>query len=87
MLSIGRKAESLGYDSLSVNDHIVFRINWLDSLSILSAVAAVTNRIKLGTSVLNIVSSFSSSGKIFLKYVITTFSLAKDLRFNKGNII
>ena len=32
MLSIARKAESLGYDSLSVNDHIVFRTSWLDSL-------------------------------------------------------
>ena len=40
MLSIARKAESLGYDSLSVNDHIVFRTSWLDSLSTLSAVAA-----------------------------------------------
>jgi alkanesulfonate monooxygenase SsuD/methylene tetrahydromethanopterin reductase-like flavin-dependent oxidoreductase (luciferase family) len=55
ILSIARKAESLGYDSLSVNDHIVFRTSWLDSLSILSGVAAVTNRIKLGTSILNIV--------------------------------
>ena len=55
MLSIARKAESLGYSSLSVNDHIVFRTSWLDSLSALSAVAAVTNRIKLGTSILNIV--------------------------------
>src|SRR5919109_716387 len=55
MLSIARKAESLGYDSLSVNDHIVFRTSWLDSLCTLSAVAAVTNRIKLGTSLLNIV--------------------------------
>jgi alkanesulfonate monooxygenase SsuD/methylene tetrahydromethanopterin reductase-like flavin-dependent oxidoreductase (luciferase family) len=55
MLSIARKAESLGYDSVSVNDHIVFRTSWLDSLSTLSAVAAVTNRIKLGTSILNIV--------------------------------
>src|SRR5919108_1640611 len=55
ILSIARKAESLGYDSLSVNDHIVFRTSWLDSLSTLSAVAAVTNRIKLGTSILNIV--------------------------------
>jgi alkanesulfonate monooxygenase SsuD/methylene tetrahydromethanopterin reductase-like flavin-dependent oxidoreductase (luciferase family) len=54
ILSIARKAESLGYDSLSVNDHIVFRTSWLDSLSTLSAVAAVTNRIKLGTSILNI---------------------------------
>ena len=55
ILSIARKAESLGYDSLSVNDHIVFRTSWLDALSTLSAVAAVTNRIKLGTSILNIV--------------------------------
>ncbi|MFZ0648342.1 MAG: LLM class flavin-dependent oxidoreductase [Nitrososphaeraceae archaeon] len=55
ILSIARKAESLGYDSLSVNDHIVFRTGWLDSLTTLSAVAAVTDRIKLGTSVLNIV--------------------------------
>jgi alkanesulfonate monooxygenase SsuD/methylene tetrahydromethanopterin reductase-like flavin-dependent oxidoreductase (luciferase family) len=55
ILSIARKAESLGYDSLSVNDHIVFRTSWLDSLSTLSAVAAITNRIKLGTSILNIV--------------------------------
>jgi alkanesulfonate monooxygenase SsuD/methylene tetrahydromethanopterin reductase-like flavin-dependent oxidoreductase (luciferase family) len=55
MLSIARKAESLGYDSLSVNDHIVFRTSWLDSLITLSAVAAVTKRIKLGTAILNIV--------------------------------
>ena len=55
ILSIAIKAESLGFDSLSVNDHIVFRTSWLDALSTLSAVAAVTNRIKLGTSILNIV--------------------------------
>ena len=55
IFSIARKAESLGYDSLSVNDHIAFRTSWLDSLSTLSAVAAVINRIKLGTSILNIV--------------------------------
>ncbi len=55
ILSIARKAELLGYDSLSVNDHIVFRTSWLDALSTLSAAAAVTNRIKLGTSILNIV--------------------------------
>jgi hypothetical protein len=36
MLSIATKAESLGYDSLSVNDHIIFRTSWLDSLSTLS---------------------------------------------------
>jgi alkanesulfonate monooxygenase SsuD/methylene tetrahydromethanopterin reductase-like flavin-dependent oxidoreductase (luciferase family) len=55
ILSIATKAESLGYDSLSINDHIVFRTTWLDALITLSAVAAVTNRIKLGTSILNIV--------------------------------
>src|SRR6476620_10618741 len=55
ILSIAIKAEFLGYDSLSVNDHVVFRTSWLDSLSALSAVAAVTNKIKLGTSILNIV--------------------------------
>ena len=55
ILSIARKAESLGYDSLSVNDHIVFRTSWLDSLCTLSAVATITDRIKLGTSIVNIV--------------------------------
>ena len=55
ILAIVKKAEFLGYDSLSVNDHIVFRTSWLDSLSVLSAVAAVTDKIKLGTSILNIV--------------------------------
>jgi len=55
ILSIVKRAEFLGYDSLSVNDHIVFRTSWLDSLSVLSAVAGVTSKIKLGTSILNIV--------------------------------
>ena len=43
ILSIARKAESLGYDSLSVNDHIVSRTSWLDALSTLS-VAASSNQ-------------------------------------------
>jgi alkanesulfonate monooxygenase SsuD/methylene tetrahydromethanopterin reductase-like flavin-dependent oxidoreductase (luciferase family) len=55
IISIARKAESLGYDSLSVNDHIIFRTSWLDSLCTLSAVATITDRIKLGTSIINIV--------------------------------
>ena len=40
---------------LSVNDHIISRTSWLDVLSTLSAVASLTNRIKLGRSILNIV--------------------------------
>src|SRR5919206_4945133 len=55
ILSFAQKAELLGYDSLSVNDHIVFRTSWLDAISTLSAVAAITNKIKVGTSILNIV--------------------------------
>lgn len=55
IISIAQHAEALGYDSLSVNDHIVFNTSWLDAISSLSAVAASTSRIKLGTSILNIV--------------------------------
>jgi probable F420-dependent oxidoreductase len=55
MISFAQKAEELGYDSLSVNDHIVFRTGWIDAISTLSAIAAVTNRIKIGTSILNVV--------------------------------
>jgi hypothetical protein len=45
MLSIARKAVSLGYDSLSVNDHIVFRTSWvaLYSLSIYIYIYIHTN--------------------------------------------
>jgi alkanesulfonate monooxygenase SsuD/methylene tetrahydromethanopterin reductase-like flavin-dependent oxidoreductase (luciferase family) len=55
LISFAQKAEELGYDSLSVNDHIVFRTSWLDSISSLSAIAVTTRRIKIGTSILNIV--------------------------------
>jgi alkanesulfonate monooxygenase SsuD/methylene tetrahydromethanopterin reductase-like flavin-dependent oxidoreductase (luciferase family) len=55
VISFAQEAESLGYDSLSINDHVVFRKSWLDPLSTLAAVAATTSAIKLGTSILNIV--------------------------------
>lgn len=55
IISFARKAEELGYDSLSVNDHIVFRTDWLDAITSLSAIAAVTNKIKIGSSILNVV--------------------------------
>jgi alkanesulfonate monooxygenase SsuD/methylene tetrahydromethanopterin reductase-like flavin-dependent oxidoreductase (luciferase family) len=55
IISFARKAEELGYDSLSVNDHIVFRTDWLDAITSLSAIAAVTNRIRIGSSILNVV--------------------------------
>src|ERR671911_565291 len=55
IISFAQHAEALGYDSLSVNDHIVFHTSWLDAISTLSAVAASTTRILVGTSILNIV--------------------------------
>jgi alkanesulfonate monooxygenase SsuD/methylene tetrahydromethanopterin reductase-like flavin-dependent oxidoreductase (luciferase family) len=55
IVSRAQYAEALGYDSLSVNDHLVFHTSWLDALSTLSAVAASTTRILVGTSILNIV--------------------------------
>jgi alkanesulfonate monooxygenase SsuD/methylene tetrahydromethanopterin reductase-like flavin-dependent oxidoreductase (luciferase family) len=55
ILSFAKKSEELGFDSLSVNDHIVFQTSWLDAISALSAVASSTHRINLATSVLNIV--------------------------------
>ena len=41
LISFAQKTEELGYDSLSVNDHIVFRTGWLDAISSLSAIAAL----------------------------------------------
>jgi alkanesulfonate monooxygenase SsuD/methylene tetrahydromethanopterin reductase-like flavin-dependent oxidoreductase (luciferase family) len=55
IISLAQYAEALGYDSLSVNDHIVFHTSWLDAISTLSAVAASTTRVLIGTSILNIV--------------------------------
>jgi alkanesulfonate monooxygenase SsuD/methylene tetrahydromethanopterin reductase-like flavin-dependent oxidoreductase (luciferase family) len=55
IISLAQYAEALEYDSLSVNDHIVFHTSWLDAICTLSAVAASTTRIFIGTSILNIV--------------------------------
>lgn len=55
ILSSARKAEELGFDSLSVNDHVAFTTSWVDPISALASAASVTRKIKLGTSILNIV--------------------------------
>ncbi|MFT4616140.1 MAG: hypothetical protein ACI89G_000196 [Minisyncoccia bacterium] len=52
-----QRAEELGFDSLWITDHIItahrfYRVSWLDSLMTLSHVAAVTEQIQLGTSIL-----------------------------------
>lgn len=55
--SFARRAEELGFDSLWITDHVVtarrfYSVSWLDSLMTLSHVAAITERVKLGTSIL-----------------------------------
>jgi probable F420-dependent oxidoreductase len=52
-----QRAEELGFDSLWITDHIVtahrfYRVGWLDSLMTLSHVAAITEKVRLGTSIL-----------------------------------
>src|SRR4030088_1799629 len=51
------KAEELGFDSLFITDHLLtasrfYRVSWTEPMMTLSHVAAVTSRVKLGTSVL-----------------------------------
>jgi probable F420-dependent oxidoreductase len=51
------KAEELGFDSLFITDHLLtatrfYRVSWSEPMMTLSHVAAVTSRVKLGTSVL-----------------------------------
>jgi probable F420-dependent oxidoreductase len=59
IMSCARQAEHLGFDSLWTNDHVLIPRHLvipyetiLECLVVLSAVAAITNRVRLGTSVL-----------------------------------
>ena len=51
------RAEELGFESLFITDHLLtahrfYRVSWTEPLMTLAHAAAVTSRIKLGTSVL-----------------------------------
>lgn len=51
------RAEELGFDSLFVTDHLLtatrfYRVSWLEPLTTLAYAAAVTSRVRLGTSIL-----------------------------------
>jgi probable F420-dependent oxidoreductase len=50
-LAQARLAESFGFDSLWVGDHVAFHVPMLDSLSLLAFLAAATSRVTLGTCV------------------------------------
>ncbi|MFQ5795761.1 MAG: LLM class F420-dependent oxidoreductase [Candidatus Bipolaricaulia bacterium] len=60
ILEVARRAEELGFDSIWVTDHllvprtfdIIYRDNMLEPIALLSHLAAVTRRVKLGTSVI-----------------------------------
>src|SRR6185436_2587838 len=51
VLALARRAEAAGFDSLWAGDHVSFYIPILESLTLLSFVAAATERVKLGTAV------------------------------------
>lgn len=51
MLQQARRAESLGFDSLWVGDHVAFHVPILESLSLLAFLAGATERVVLGTAV------------------------------------
>ena len=55
--AFARHAEECGFDSLWITDHVVtarrfYSVSWLDSLMTLSHVAAITERVRLGSSIL-----------------------------------
>src|SRR4030067_3145604 len=51
-VAFAQAAEELGFDSLWVGDHILWRTPLLEPLTLLAALATRTTRIKLGTGVL-----------------------------------
>lgn len=51
VMSRTHQIEAAGFDSLWVGDHIAFHIPKLESLSLLAFVAAITDRIQLGTAI------------------------------------
>jgi len=57
LLEFAVEVERLGFDSLFITDHVMaarhfYDVSWLDSLTTLTFVAAVTERVRLGTSIL-----------------------------------
>jgi probable F420-dependent oxidoreductase len=51
VLTLARRIEDVGFDSIWVGDHVSFYIPILESLTTLAFVAGVTERVRLGTAV------------------------------------
>lgn len=57
LLTFAREVERLGFDSIFITDHVIaakhfYDVSWLEPLTTLAFVAAVTERVRLGTSIL-----------------------------------
>jgi alkanesulfonate monooxygenase SsuD/methylene tetrahydromethanopterin reductase-like flavin-dependent oxidoreductase (luciferase family) len=52
LLALGPMAEQAGFDSVWVGDHVLWHTPILDALTTLSAYAASTDRVRLGTAIL-----------------------------------
>ena len=57
MREFARTVEDLGFDSLFITDHLLaakrfYSVSWLEPIAALSVVAGVTERVRLGTSIL-----------------------------------
>ena len=55
--AFARRVEELGFDSLFITDHLLaarrfYSVNWLEPLMALAVAAGVTERVRLGTSIL-----------------------------------
>ena len=55
--AFAREVEDLGFDSLFITDHLLvgkrfYSVNWLEPLLALAVAAGVTERVRLGTSIL-----------------------------------
>src|SRR5215467_812195 len=51
LLGYARTAERLGFDTLCVNDHLVFAVPWLDGLTALATVIEASGQMTLATTV------------------------------------
>lgn len=52
MIALGGEAETAGFDSVWVGDHVLWHTPIIDALSLLGAFAATTERVTLGTAIL-----------------------------------
>jgi probable F420-dependent oxidoreductase len=52
LVSFASRVEDLGFDSIWLGEHLLWRVGFLDPMVALAAISGVTQRIKLGTSVL-----------------------------------